>query len=192
MTDVEATFRDLILCLDFLELPYLVGGSLASSAFGHPRQTNNIDVVLDLPGARIGDALPVFSRRFQVSESDMTEAVLSREPYPAFQLLHLERFLKVDVFIKPSGPIHDSAFARRRKIRVIGDVEAWFVSPQDGVLQKILRYELGNRVSDRQWNDLVQVIEVQGAQFDRSYFRSWAEKLGIGELADEALAEVWD
>ena len=39
---------------------------------------------------------------------------------------------------------------------------------------------------------LVQVIEVQSDHYDRAYFRQWADKLGIRELAEEALAEAWD
>jgi hypothetical protein len=192
MTDVEVAFRDLVGCLDELGAPYLVGGSLSSSAFGHPRQTNDIDIVLDLPGARVSQAVAIFSPKFMVSESDITDAVTSRQAYASFQLLHLERFLKVDVFVKQDTPIQEASFERRRKIRFIGDVDAWFCSPEDSVLQKIRWYELGNRVSDRQWNDLVQVIEVQADQFDRAYFREWAAKLGIQELAEEALNEAWD
>jgi hypothetical protein len=192
MTDVEATFRDLVYCLDLVQLPYLVGGSLASSAFGQPRQTNDIDIVLDLPGSKIDHAVEVFTPTFMISESEIQEAVRSRDPFPSFQLLHLQRFLKVDVFVKPGTPFHDSAFSRRRKIRFIGDVEAYFSAPEDGVLQKIRWYELGNRVSDRQWNDIVQVIEVQADRFDRAYFRRWAAELGISELAEEALAEAWE
>lgn len=53
MTDVEAVFRDLLNCLSQLDLRYLVGGSLSSSAFGQPRQTNDIDIVVELPGSRV-------------------------------------------------------------------------------------------------------------------------------------------
>jgi len=192
MTDVDQVFRDLFDGLERLGCPYLVGGSLATSAYGHPRQTNDIDIVLDLPGARIADAVEIFAPRFMVTEEEVREAVMSRQPYASFQLLHQEHFLKVDVFVKQTDSFQESSFRRRRRLRFIGDVEAWFCSPEDSALQKIRWYELGNRVSDRQWNDLVQVIEVQAESFDRVYFREWADKLGIRELAEEALAEAWD
>ncbi|MFI5386853.1 MAG: hypothetical protein ACHQ50_12130 [Fimbriimonadales bacterium] len=192
MTDVDLVFRDLFDGLEKLRCEYLVGGSLATSAFGHPRQTNDIDIVLDLPGARIDDAVAIFGAKFMVSELEIQDAVLSRQPYSSFQLLHLDCFLKVDVFIKQQDHFQESSFQRRRRIRFIGDVEAWFCTPEDSVLQKIRWYELGNRSSDRQWNDLVQVIEVQGEAFNRVYFREWADKLEIRELAEEALAEAWD
>ena len=34
--------------LDRLEIPYLVGGSVASSVHGEPRSTNDIDIVADI------------------------------------------------------------------------------------------------------------------------------------------------
>jgi hypothetical protein len=42
--------------LDELHVPYLVGGSLASSTHGIPRATQDIDLVVQLTGSRV-DAL---------------------------------------------------------------------------------------------------------------------------------------
>lgn len=44
-----------------LEIPYHVGGSLASSVHGVPRQTNDLDLVADLPLA----AVPILVLRLQ-------------------------------------------------------------------------------------------------------------------------------
>jgi hypothetical protein len=41
--------------LDRLEIRYLVGGSLASSVHGIPRSTQDLDLLLELPGALVGD-----------------------------------------------------------------------------------------------------------------------------------------
>jgi hypothetical protein len=141
MTDFEIVFRDLLDALGQLELRYIVGGSLSSSAFGQPRQTNDIDIVLEIPDRDVANAANVFSSKFMVSEAEMREAVSSHEPFPCFQLLHLDKFLKVDVFVKLDAPAHNDAFERRRKIKFVGDLEAWFYSPEDTVLQKIRWYE---------------------------------------------------
>jgi hypothetical protein len=107
-------------------------------------------------------------------------------------MLHIVEIFKVDVFLTEADEFTRMCFGRRRKAVTAAEVVAWIYSPEDTVLQKIRWYELGNRVSDRQWNDLVQVIEVQADAFDRDYFREWADKLEIRELAEEALAESWD
>ncbi len=40
--------------------------------------------------------------------------------------------------------------------------EFYFSSPEDIILSKLLWYEKGNRVSERQWLDVLGVIKVQG------------------------------
>jgi hypothetical protein len=42
--------------------------------------------------------------------------------------------------------------------------------------------ELGHRVSDRQWGDVVGVLNVQGDTLDRDYLDFWAHSLGVSEL----------
>ncbi|MEZ4442242.1 MAG: hypothetical protein R3B72_24320 [Polyangiaceae bacterium] len=49
--------------------------------------------------------------------------------------------------------------------------------------------ELGE-VSERQWLDVLGVIQVQGERFDRGYAEEWAAKLGVDELLTRALNEA--
>jgi len=189
---VDAVFTDLFHALEQLGRPYIIGGSVATSLYGQPRQTNDIDLVLDLPSDCAQDAFRCFGASFHASLTDIESAITGGYEYPAFQLLHGEQYTKVDVFIKQPGPFADSAFQRRVMLGSIANVDAWFYSREDIALQKILWYRLGNKMSDRQWNDLVQVIEVQAEKFDRVYFLEWADRLDIRELADQALAEAWD
>ncbi|RYG23528.1 hypothetical protein EON82_13710 [bacterium] len=65
-------------------------------------------------------------------------------------------------------------------------------TPEDIVLRKLMWFELGNRVSDRQWNDIVRVLEVQSPTVDLGYLRHWATELGVAELLEEALAQRID
>jgi hypothetical protein len=48
MSTPAAAFARLLSVLDRMEIPYQVGGSVASSAHGIPRTTLDIDLVLDL------------------------------------------------------------------------------------------------------------------------------------------------
>ena len=41
--------------LDRLQLSYLVTGSTATVAYGEPRYTNDIDIVIDLPPERVAE-----------------------------------------------------------------------------------------------------------------------------------------
>ena len=41
-------------------------------------------------------------------------------------------------------------------------------------------------MSDRQWNDVVRVLEVQRHALDYAYLHQWVGELGVGGLLDEA------
>ena len=51
-------------------------------------------------------------------------------------------------------------------------------------------YEKGNRVSERQWLDVLGVIKVQGNSLDKDYLINWAQKLDIYSLLVDAFTEA--
>ena len=53
-------------------------------------------------------------------------------------------------------------------------------------------YVLGNRVSERQWLDVLGVLKVQGDSIDREYLTRWARLLDLDELLEEALSQAFD
>jgi hypothetical protein len=60
-------------------------------------------------------------------------------------------------------------------------------SPEDVLLNKLMWYELGNRVSDQQWRDALGIIRVQAGALDMVYLRRWASELKVGDLLETAL-----
>lgn len=183
---------ELIQTLDRLDLSYAIGGSFASATWGKPRHTQDLDISIEIPRSRVDEFVLALGDSFYIGSNEMEEAYTRRWPYRTFQMLHMTEIFKIDVFLTDADEFTKTCFSRKRRAVTPAEIEAWIYSPEDTVLQKIRSYELGNRSSDRQWNDLVQVIEVQGEAFDRVYFREWADKLEIRELAEEALAEAWD
>lgn len=76
--------------LDELEVEYLVGGSLASSVHGIPRSTNDLDLVVDLPGRLVAALVERLAPRFYV-DKDMIEDAIGRRA--SFNIVHLETFV---------------------------------------------------------------------------------------------------
>ena len=62
-----------------------------------------------------------------------------------------------------------------------------FASAEDTLLHKLVWYERGHRVSDRQWGDVIGLIRVQAENLDVEYLRHWAAPLGVAELLGFAL-----
>lgn len=65
-----------------------------------------------------------------------------------------------------------------------------FCSVEDIILNKLMWYDHGDRVSERQWLDLLTVIRVQHDVLDRAYLDEWAGYLDVagllGDLLDQA------
>ena len=84
----------------------------------------------------------------------------------------------------------EMARARSVTVDITQGMHANVVSSEDLVLQKLNCVKSGMRPRDVHWNDLVQVIEIQGDVFDREYLLNWAEHFDLKALAEEALSEA--
>ena len=96
--------------------------------------------------------------------------------------------LKVDVFVFTGDELAVSEMKRRVAVP-LNETRIWFASPEDIVLQKLDWYRKGEEISERQWRDVLGVLAVQGALFDRLYARQWASQLGLSELLERAFGE---
>ena len=63
-------------------------------------------------------------------------------------------------------------------------------SAEDIVITKLRWFVLGNRISDKQWNDIVQVLEVQQGNLDLEYLTRWANYFQVLDLLREAQSQI--
>lgn len=176
--------------LESLGVRYAVGGSIASAFYGVPRLTNDVDIVAELDKADVDDFAAALETEFYADVVAMRAAVLARR---SFNVVSKADFSKVDVFVPPNGAWERLQFARARREQLVPEAESEPVlvaTPEDTILAKLVWFEKGNRVSDRQWQDVRDVLEVQGVALDATYLRTWAAALRVGELLERAIAEA--
>jgi hypothetical protein len=175
--------------LEEIGIPYLVGGSLASSRYGLPRTTQDIDLVVDLREAQVSSLVRALQDEFYIDAGMIREAIRHRS---SFNVIHLQAAYKVDLFLHKADPWAQQEMARRRAepIGPEGRVTLYFCSPEDIILHKLDWYGLGGGISDRQWNDILGVLKVQAGAIEADYLRHWASELGLTALLDRALHEA--
>ena len=175
--------------LDRLGVSYLVAGSLASSAHGEPRSTNDIDIVADLQPQQAGPLLQSLGDSYYVSEFAIREAL---RVGGAFNLIHLDTVMKIDVFIVGSDAFDRERLRMRQPLQVSAEPTAWlFVdTAEHTILRKLEWYRRGGEASERQWRDVVAILRVQGAGLDGARLAEWASRLGVADLLERASAEA--
>lgn len=175
--------------LEGLGVPYLVGGSIASSIFGEPRSTDDVDIVADLHLEHVHPLMSAMEGEFYIDEGAVRKAV---QDQASFNVIHLETVQKVDIFVLRDYPLSQEEMRRRRQLIVTQDPERslYLATAEDIVLQKLDWYRLGGGVSDRQWRDVLGVLKVQAERLDRAYLCHWADSLGLSDLLERALREA--
>lgn len=175
---------------DALRIPYLIGGSVATSIHGELRTTHDIDFVAHLRESHILPFVEALRQEFYVDEEMIRSAV---RHHTSFNVIYLESMDKADVFLPKNGERLRQELARRRLVRLDANDSTSTVSvasPEDAVLHKLEWYRDGGGISDRQWRDVLGVLKVQGKSLDLDYLRRWADQLAIRELLERALDEA--
>ena len=188
-TELLLALGRVVAAFDALGVEYLVGGSMASSVFGEPRQTMDADLVARLYERHAGPLVERLTDEFYAHLPGIVSAIQTQG---CFNLIHLETVTKVDVFVRWRDPFAQSQFARRQRKSVgqSSPLELFFASAEDTILAKLEWYRKGGCVSDRQWRDLLGVLKVQGEALDQAYLMDWANRLGLADLLERALDEA--
>ena len=175
--------------LEKLDVRYLIGGSLASTLHGMVRTTQDSDIVADLRPEHKEVFVRDLTEEFYIDEELIAEAIAQRS---SFNIIHRESFFKVDVFVSKSRPFVEEQLSRaqRQILSVEPPAEAMVATPEDTILSKLEWYRIGGEVSERQWRDVLGILEVQGGNLDLNYLRRWAKELKVSDLLDRALIDV--
>jgi hypothetical protein len=188
--DLLLALKPVIDAFERLAIPYYIGGSIASSAYGMPRATMDVDLVADLVIAQVSGLVALLQDQYYLAEAAITNAIGNAA---SFNLIHLETMVKIDVFIAKEDAYHQSALARRLTDRLVDDDPDSVVclaSPEDVILSKLQWYEMGQRVSERQWLDILGVVKVQGDSLDKEYLLRRSQALGLCDLWQPACSEA--
>ena len=93
-TPAEA-FAHLLKVLDRMEIPYLVGGSVASSIHGITRPTMDADIVADLKPSQVDEFVSLLKVDFYADGQTIRDALARGR---SFNLIHYATTFKIDIF----------------------------------------------------------------------------------------------
>ena len=166
--------------LDTAGINHMVTGSFASTFHGEPRMTQDIDVVIDPDTSTVA----LFVQQFDPATFYIDDAVSATERRGMFNVVDVTTGWKVDLIIRKDRPFSTEEF-RRRVPTKIADVNTYVASAEDTILSKLEWSK--DSGSERQFRDVVAVIQIQRANLDHDYLVQWATELGIRDRLQAAL-----
>ena len=185
-----SVLRAVIKVFEELNVPYFIGGSVASSMMGSYRTTMDIDCVADLKEEGVDAFVKAVGGDFYADAEMIREAI---QTHSSFNIVHLPTMVKVDVFILQPSDWATQEWSRRRLEYIRSGSDEFVVylaSSEDMILQKLAWFQMGGGVSERQWSDVQGVLKVQAPHLDYAYLQHWATKLGLSTLLEKAFVEA--
>jgi len=174
--------------LEKLGIPYLIGGSLASTLYGMVRTTQDSDIITEMRLEHVQLFCKSLKNEFFIDEEMIAESIQRNS---SFNIIHRDTMFKVDVFVPRPRPFQQSQIARaqRQTFDLESEMSANFASPEDVILSKLEWYRMGGDVSERQWRDILGVLKTRAGELDLDYLRKWAGELKVADLLERALTE---
>ena len=172
-----------------LRIQYVVGGSMASSVYGIPRATQDVDLMANVKLEHVELLTAALEPEFYVASELIVDAIRQQT---SFNVVHLQTMFKADVFVAADNEWSREEMSRARTEVVLPEeaLAIRFSSPEDTILHKLLWYEIGGHESDKQWNDVLGILRIQSNSLDFTYLERWAASLNIDDLLRRARKEA--
>lgn len=174
--------------LENIGIPYVIGGSLASTLHGMIRTTQDSDIITEMRLEHIQPFITALQNDFFIDEEMIVDAI---QRNASFNILHRETMFKVDIFIPRPRPFQQSQLARaeRQAFELETKLSANFASAEDTILSKLEWYRMGGETSERQWRDILGILKTRAGELDVAYLKKWAKDLNVADLLERVLNE---
>lgn len=191
--DIDIT-QFLLLIIETLKaagIDYLVGGAIAAWAWGEPRSTQDVDLVIDIPIEAIGKFSEELKARGMLVPADIIlDNLLEVRADVPINAIHMYSGLKADLYpIREGDELRRSAFQRRIEIDFGPPIGNIFIhSPEDLILYKLIYYNKSHQL--KHTRDISAIIQSRRDQLDRIYLQAWIDRLGLGGAWGELLDAI--
>ena len=195
MNDEILSYEGFIrLVLDALEsagISYLIGGAVAAWAWGEPRSTLDLDLVVNIPLEAIGRLSTELEKRdMLVPEEIILDNILENRVDLPINAIHMYSGYKADLYpLREGDELRVSAFRRRQKVD-FGETfgEVYLHSPEDLIIYKLWYYSISQQT--KHIRDVTSIVMSLGDELDFSYIEKWVIDKGVVNIWRELIAKI--
>ena len=184
-----AGFLKLVIeALNAAGVEYLIGGAIAEWAWGEPRATQNVDLVVNIPIKAVNKLSKELEKRGMLIPAEMIlDTILEHRADIPINAIHMYSGLKADLYpVREGDELRQSAFQRRQQVDYgppIGKV--YIHSPEDLILYKLIYFGLSQQ--SKHSRDIAAILKSKKNELDLDYIGGWVTRLGLSSLWKEML-----
>lgn len=170
---------------------YLIGGAIAEWAWGEPRATQDLDLVVQIPIKAVNKLSKELKKRDMLVPADIIlDGILEDRADVPINAIHMHSGLKADLYpVRQGDELRLSAFQRRVRVDYgppIGQV--YIHSPEDLILYKLIYFGLSQQ--PKHSRDIAAILRAKKNQLDLDYIDTWVIRLGLGSVWKEILGSI--
>ncbi len=177
-------YRLLVQPLHVAGVEYMITGAAAAIAYGEPRMTNDVALVVRLTDdapARLQRAFP--DGDYYLPPIEVIEQEMRRTHSGHFNIIHNETALRADIYLAGADPLHAWAFGRR-KLEYVSGGALWLAPIEYVIIRKLEYYALSE--SDRHLRDVNAMVRISGQDIDVGSLDTLMDERGLRNLWERA------
>lgn len=162
------------------DITYLIGGAVALAAWGDPRTTRDLDLVIELPfESMTALSRELAQRGMLVPVENMVDLMIEHRADLPLNAIDMHSGYKAEFFLlKPGDVFRASSLARRRLVDLgpaLGEV--YVHAPEDLILNKLHYFQISQQ--PKHTRDIAAIVLNLGQELDYDYIGRWVQPLGL-------------
>jgi len=191
LLDIAGFLKLVIEALEAAGVEYLIGGAIAEWAWGEPRATQDLDLVVNIPIKSINKLSKELEKRDLLIPAEIIlDAIVEDRADIPLNAIHMHSGLKADLYpVREGDELRHSAFRRRQQVDYgppIGKV--YIHSPEDLILYKLIYFGLSQQ--SKHSRDIAAILKSKKSELDLDYIEGWVTRLGLTSLWKEMLDNI--
>jgi len=189
--DIAGFLKLVIEALNAAGVEYMIGGAIAEWAWGEPRATQDLDLVVNIPIKSINKLSKELKKRDMLLPAEIIlDNILEDRADIPINAIHMYSGLKADLYpVREGDELRQSAFQRRQQVNYgppIGKV--YIHTPEDLILYKLMYFGLSQQ--SKHSRDIAAILKSKKNELDRGYIEQWVARLGLSSLWKEMLDNI--
>jgi len=186
LLDITSFLKLILESLEAAKIDYLIGGAIAEWAWGEPRATQDLDIVINLSIKAVNRFSRELEKRNMLVPADIIlDTMMEDSADIPLNAIHIYSGLKADLYLMRQGDaLRKNAFQRRILVDYgppIGEV--YVHSPEDLILYKLIY--LGLSGQPKHARDIAAILRAKRGQLDFGYIQGWVDQLGLSSVWKE-------